>query len=40
MDMTVRSLLIIGIGAVIAYYVAGPVGIGVLALFFLLKKAD
>lgn len=38
MDMTLRSLLILGLGAGIAYYMFGPVGLGVLALFFLLKK--
>ena len=35
--LELRKFLIIGIVGAICFYVAGPVGLGVLALFFLLK---
>lgn len=35
--LELKKFLVIGIGAAICFYVAGPVGLGVLALFFLLK---
>ena len=36
--LSFRSFLIIGLGCATAYYLFGPVGLGVLALFVLLKK--
>ena len=35
--MSLRSFLILGLGCAMAYYAFGPVGLGVLALFVLLK---
>ena len=32
-----KKFLLVGIGAAIAYYFLGPIGLGVIALFFLLK---
>lgn len=35
---TFLKFLIIGGGAALSYYLFGPIGLAVLALFFLLKK--
>lgn len=35
--MSLRQFIIIGLGCAMAYYIFGPVGLGVLALFVLLK---
>ena len=35
----ISKFLIVGLGFAIAFYIAGPVGAGVLALFILLKQS-
>lgn len=35
--MSITSFVIIGLGCAVSYYMFGPVGLGVLALFILLK---
>ena len=39
MDMPLKQFIIIGLVAGIAYYAFGPIGLGILALFYLLKKS-
>ena len=36
--VSMRSFLILGLGCAIAYRMFGPIGLGVLALFMLLKQ--
>lgn len=33
-----RKILLMGLLVAIAYYIFGPIGLGVIALFFLLKE--
>ena len=38
MDMPLKQFIVISLVAGMAYYAFGPIGLGVLALFYLLKK--
>ena len=38
-NLSMKACILMGVAAAIAWYAAGPIGLGVLALFVLLRSA-